>query len=101
MAALLVVEECLDRATDRHPLWLDRIFRRVDQAFRCVAVFYRVRNNLGFLPAPGSSPISGPRDRQLCREAIWGSGIGARNDPRVSGSPGCGGRKRRLQSKAG
>jgi hypothetical protein len=55
MAALLVVEECLDRATDRHPLWLDRIFGRVgfDRAFRGVAVFYRVRGNLGFLPAPG------------------------------------------------
>jgi len=53
MTALLVVEECLDRATDRHPLWLDRIFRRVERAFRGVAVFYRVRDNLGFLPAPG------------------------------------------------
>jgi hypothetical protein len=45
---------------------------------------------IGLYPSSGSSPISGPRDRQLCREAIWGSGSGARNDPRVSGSSGCG-----------
>src|SRR5947208_14970664 len=55
MAAFFVLEECLDRAADRHPLRLDEIFRRLgcDRAFKGVAVFYRVRGNLGFLPASG------------------------------------------------